>query len=383
MSRAILHVDMDAFYAAIEERENPAFTNQPLIIAGLGRRGVVSTANYRARTFGVRSAMPTAQAKQRCPDGVFIAPRMALYSAVSAQIFEIFRRFTPEVEGLSLDEAFLDVGASLALFGSARQIATRIKAEICSDTLLIASVGIAANKFVAKLASERGKPDGLLEIAYGAERAFLDPLPIGAMWGIGRVSEPKLIAAGISTFADLINADPGRLRPLLGRDTERLQTLARGIDTRPVVADREEQSIGAEETFGEDLVSLNDAERELLGLTERVTRRLRDAGLESHRLIVKVRLPPFETHTLSRTLTDGFADTTTLYQHARDLLKRWWQQTPNPRLRLLGISAHALKSPAQSDLFSTERPNTRTEALVDRIRDRFGNDTLKRAKSIR
>lgn len=383
--RTILHLDMDAFYAAIEQRDDPALRGQPVIVAGLGRRGVVSTCSYEARQFGVHSAMPTAQARERCANGAFVAPRMKVYAAVSAQIFAIFERYTPEIEGLSLDEAFLDLTASLQLFGSAQAVAVALKQDILAETALNASVGIAPNKFIAKLASERSKPNGLMEIAPDTIKAFLQPLPIGAMWGVGKVSEARLLGAGICTFAQLIDAGPARLRPLLGRDYERLLRLARGEDDRPVVRDREEKSISAEDTFETDLDTLAAAERELLGLAERVAQRLRAAGLETHRLILKVRLPPFETHTLSLTLDHGISDTRQLFLSAKPLLAKWWQQQPQPRLRLLGIGGHDLKTPNQNDLFANaglQRDALATDTVVDAIRARFGNNTLARARRL-
>jgi len=384
-ARAILHVDMDAFYAAIEQRDAPALKGQPVIVAGLGRRGVVSTCSYEARRFGVHSAMPTARARELCPEGVFLTPRMKTYVAASAAIFAIFARFTPEIEGLSLDEAFLDVSASRSLFGSPHSVAVAIKRAISAETGLTASVGIASNKFIAKLASERSKPDGLLEIPPEHASQFLRALPIGAMWGVGRVSEPRLRAAGIATLADLIDASPARLRPLLGRDAERLQALARGEDERPVLPERAEKSIGAEETFERDLTDLSAAERELLGLSERVAGRLRSAGLQANRLILKVRVPPFETHTLSLKLDHGVSDTRSLYLSAKPLLERWWKQAPKRALRLLGLSAQDLREPAQDDLFAAgglQREDAATDQVVDRIRKRFGESTLSRARRL-
>ena len=376
---------MDAFFAAIEERENPELKGLPVIVAGLGPRGVVCTCSYAARTFGVRSAMPTAQARRLCPNGVYLTPQMSLYATVSAQIFNIFARFTPDIEGLSFDEAFLDISGSLKLFGTARELAVALKAAIFNDTQLYASVGIASTKFTAKLASERSKPNGLLEISDAQLQGFLSPLPIGAMWGIGRVSEGKLKQAGIHTFADLINANPARLKPLLGRDSERLVALARGEDARHVDSTREEKSIGAETTFDADLLDLQDAQRELLGLCERVGKRMRLASLQTHRLILKVRVPPFETHTLSLRLDHGINDTRQLYLSAKGLLDRWWKSSPAPRLRLLGVSGHDLCTPAQDDLFASaglERDSMATDQVVDRIRERFGDARLSRARRL-
>ena len=252
--RTILHVDMDAFYASVEQRDNPDLRGKPVVVGG-DNRGVVAAASYEVRRFGVRSAMPMSEARRRCPDLIRIAPRMAHYKSVSTQIFDIFRQYTPLVEGLSLDEAFLDVSASRALHGAAENIALAIKQAIRKHTGLTASVGVADNKLVAKIASDLDKPDGLVIVSADNCRAILDPLPVSVIPGIGRQTLARLHAVGIRSIADLRLAPDLKLEPIFGRYTQRTRERAAGIDDRPVVAEREEKSISAEETFDADLVS--------------------------------------------------------------------------------------------------------------------------------
>lgn len=404
--RAILHVDMDAFYAAIEQRDHPQWRGRPVIIGGIGKRSVVSTASYEARVFGVRSAMPGSVARRLCPDGVFVAPRMAHYAAVSREIFEVFARFTPVIESLSLDEAFLDVTGSIRLFGSPRAIGLAIKQGVREATGLSCSVGVAPNKLLAKLASELEKPDGLVELDHDTARARLDPLPVGKLWTIGRVAEEKLLALGIRTIGDLRQAPEAQVRRALGSHAATAQALARGEDERPVVPDRVEQSIGAEHTFGDDLVRLDDARAWLLRLAERVGERARADGLAGRTVTVKLRAPPFETHTRQVTLPAATASTDALYASGEALLVRWWSEQRRPRLRLLGISLSGLDGddePAvgQGDLFAPapdaalpgdatrvaapregERATGR-DALVDAINRRFGRRTVARAATLR
>jgi DNA polymerase-4 len=249
---SIIHVDMDAFYASVEQHDRPELRNKPVIVGGLGPRGVVSAANYRARQFGVHSAMPIAQARRLCPSAEFIAPRASRYREVSRKVFEIFHTVTPLVEGLSLDEAFLDVTACLQLFGPLDHIGRKIKQDIHAATGLTASVGMAHNKFLAKLASDAEKPDGLVYVAPERAQSFLDPMPIGRLWGIGRKTEPKLRALGLLTIGQLRQADPELLRPVLGNRTEHFLRLACGLDERDVQPARPDKSISHEVTFDQD-----------------------------------------------------------------------------------------------------------------------------------
>ncbi|NNK32142.1 MAG: DNA polymerase IV, partial [Xanthomonadales bacterium] len=267
LQRAIIHVDMDAFYASVESLDEPSLRGSPVIVGGLGPRGVVAAASYEARAFGVHSAMPMSQARRRCPRAAFLRPRMERYRQKSAEVFRIFRSFTPLVEGLSLDEAFLDVTASLRLFGGSREIAAEIKERIQAETGLTASVGLAHNKFLAKLASDAQKPDGLVEVEPGRVHAFLDPMPIARLWGIGRRTEPKLKALGILTVGQLRRADGSVLQPVLGKRWEHFQRLARGEDDRDVVPGRPDKSISHEVTFDTD----RSARAELLAELQRQT----------------------------------------------------------------------------------------------------------------
>ena len=278
-ARSVLHVDMDAFYASIEQRDHPELRLKPLVVGGGSNRGAVAAASYEARRYGIRSAMPMRDALRRCPDLLRVAPRMRHYQSVSAQIFEVFREFTPLVEGLSLDEAFLDVAGCLGLFGSAEEIARAVKARIHHRTRLTASVGVAMNKLVAKIASDLHKPDGLVVVTGANLHDTLDPLPAAVIPGIGRRTLERLREIGISTIADLRAAPDRDLAAVFGRFAGRMRQRAAGIDERPVVPLREEKSISAEETYDQDLTDVEAMNRELLRLTERTTSRLRKASL--------------------------------------------------------------------------------------------------------
>ncbi|MDP9064413.1 MAG: DNA polymerase IV, partial [Pseudomonadota bacterium] len=277
--RTILHVDMDAFYASVEERDRPELQGLPIIVGGTGGRGVVAAASYAVRRFGVRSAMPMREALRRCPQAVCIHPRMARYQEVSQQVFAIFDAFTPLVEGLSLDEAFLDVTASLRLLGDGAIMAEEVRRRIRAATGLTASVGIGPNKLLAKIASDLNKPDGCCTLDAVNMRAVLDPLDVQKLFGIGAKSLPAVHAAGIHTFGDLRRADDASLWRLFGRQGNAMRQRAAGIDDRPVEANRAEKSISSEETFATDIRDAAELERQLLRLADRTSARLR-----SHRL---------------------------------------------------------------------------------------------------
>ena len=382
MSRSILHIDMDAFYAAIEQRDHPELRGQPVIIGGEGARSVVSTASYEARKFGVRSAMPSTQARRLCPQGIFVPPRIAYYAEVSQQVFEIFERFTPQVEGLSLDEAFLDVGASLKLHGSAEHIASTIRAAIRAELGLTASVGVAHNKLLAKLASEMAKPDGCLVLRPEETQDFLDPLPVSRMWGVGQRTQAQLEVLGVHTLRQLREADTARLRRVLGNQAEVLQARARGEDLRAVEPARRELSIGAEETYAEDIREFDTALSALMRLSERACSRLRLRGLAARTVSVKLRTPRFETVTRQRTLEPASNDTAVLFRSAQDLLTLWWRQQVRPELRLLGLALSGLESPQQGDLLSgRSRPGL--DPVADRVNMRFGSGMLRRGRAIK
>ena len=381
-TRSILHVDMDAFYASVEQRDNPELRGKPLVVGGTTNRGVVAAASYEARVFGIRSAMPMREACRRCPDLLRVRPDMARYKAVSAEVFAIFRSYTPLVEGLSLDEAFLDVTASKSLFGPPHEIAAAIKKRILTETSLTASVGVAENKLVAKIASELDKPDGLTVIYPGDYERCLDPLPVSVIPGIGRETLKRLSRTSISTVRDLRMAENRVLEPIFGRYTHKTRDRAAGIDARPVVPARAEKSISAEETYDSDLVSREHMERELLRLTERTASRLRKGGLAAGTVQIKIREADFKTYTRQRKVQPPTNGTDPIYAVARKLLGTWLARNPGARIRLLGVGGSDLAPAVQPDLFGDGEPEAVIDKTVDEIRDRFGSDVLGRARTL-
>lgn len=382
-TRSILHVDMDAFYASIEQRDNPDLRGRPVVVGG-GIRGVVAAASYESRKYGIRSAMPMTEARRRCAALIRVKPRMAHYQSVSRQIFRVFREFTPVVEGLSLDEAFLDVTASGRLFGTPRQIATAIKARIREQTGLTASVGVAFNKLVAKIASDMDKPDGLVEITPETAQQQLDPLPVSVIPGIGRETLTRLNDAGIASVADLRTADQRDLERLFGRFSERMRQRASGIDDRQVVLSRADKSISAERTFDSDLTRRSDMERELLRLAERVSARLRKVSLAASVVQVKIRRADFSTCTRQKRLHPPAHGTDQIYAAARDLLMRWLIDNSDVHVRLLGVATSGLGQLDQRDLFGAAdaKAGAPVDKAVDEIRDRFGDSALGRARTL-
>ena len=381
-ARSILHVDMDAFYASVEQRDDPELRGRPLVVGGTSNRGVVAAASYEAREFGIRSAMPMRDAYRRCPELLSVRPRMPHYKAVSKQIFEIFRSYTPLVEGLSLDEAFLDVTASVSLFGTPAEIAADIKKRILDETALTASVGVAQNKLVAKIASDLDKPDGLTIVYPDDYQRRLDPLPVSVIPGIGRETLKRLSSTSISTVRDLRLAEDRILEPVFGRYTRKTRERAAGIDDRPVVPAREEKSISAEETYDTDLADREDMERELLRLTERTASRLRKSGLAAGTIQIKIRQADFKTYTRQRKVRPPANGTDTIYAVARDLLGIWLARNPGARIRLLGVGGGSLAPAAQPDLFEHAETEAPIDKTVDKIRDRFGTDVLGRARTL-
>jgi len=373
---------MDAFYASVEQRDNPELRGKPLVVGGTTNRGVVAAASYESRKFGIHSAMPIRDALRRCPELLRVRPRMSHYKSVSRQIFEIFHSFTPLVEGLSLDEAFLDVTASVTLFGSPLDIARAIKEKIQAETSLTASVGVAQNKLVAKIASDLDKPDGLTVILPSDYPARLDPLPVSVIPGIGRETLKRLEGTAIGTVRDLRLAEDRLLEPVFGRYTRKTRERASGIDDRPVVPSRAEKSISAEETYDTDLTSTGDMERELLRLTERTATRLRKAGLAAGTVQIKIRQSDFRTFTRQRKAQPAVSGTDSIYAVARELLSAWLARNPGAKVRLLGVGGSDLAPAAQPDLFATEGTETGVDKTVDAIRDRFGTDVLGRARTL-
>ena len=374
VDRAIIHVDMDAFYASVEQRDRPELRGRPVIVGGHPSRGVVTAASYEVRPFGVRSAMPMARAIRLAPQAIVVAPRFSAYAEASEAVFSIFESFTPLVEALSLDEAFLDVTAASSLFGSPPEIARRIRQRIAEELQLPSSAGIAAVKFVAKVASDLAKPNGQLEVAASETKSFLAPLPISRLWGVGPKSEEALHRDGLWTIGDVGTRDVQWLEERYGRSGRHLWELANGLDDRPVVPDREAKSIGAEETFDEDLLGLDALRPHVHRQALRVGRHLRKSGLKTRVVQLKVKYADFELITRRVTLPSPTDDGQELYRAAMQLFDR----VPlDRRVRLTGVSAQDLGgSDRQLGLFDgASTPPARTERLneaLDRIADRFG-----------
>ncbi|MEZ4296034.1 MAG: DNA polymerase IV [Polyangiaceae bacterium] len=380
--RAILHIDMDAFYASVEQRDDPSLRGKPVLVGGPMRRGVVSAASYEARKFGARSAMPMAEALRRCPQAIVVPARIGKYAAVSAQVFAIFKRYTPLVEGLSLDEAFLDVTASRSLFGDGAAIARRIKDAIREELSLTASAGVAPVKFAAKIASDLQKPDGLVVVPE-AVAPFLAPLPIERMWGVGPKAAAKLHDAGLRSIGDLASASYGRLVGLLGEAlATHVQTLAQGDDPREVVPGRAAVSVGAEETFDNDIGDPERLARKLLELSDRVARRLFDAGYAGRVVMVKVKYPDFTLKTRRATLEQPISDVDSIYEAAREQLERLGLR--GRRVRLLGVAVAELTAGGEGRtlaLFPDEKLDRRRrlQEVVANVEDRFGKAGITRA----
>ena len=383
-ARSILHVDMDAFYASVEQRDNAELQGKPVVVGGSSNRGVVAAASYEARKFGIHSAMPMAEAIRRCKHLVRVPLRMSHYKDASEQIFSIFHEFTPLVEGLSLDEAFLDVTASVRLFGSPVSIAADIKKRIKSDINLTASVGVAHNKLVAKIASDLDKPDGLTVVTPDHYEEKLDPLPVRVIPGIGRETLKQLERLNIFTVRDLRLTSDRDLEPIFGRYTQKTREKACGIDARPVVPDREEKSISAEETYETDLSNPADMNRQLLRLAERTATRLRKAALSAGTVQIKIRNSAFQTYTRQRSVQPPTNGTDQIYAVARELLDAWMIANPGARIRLLGVGGSKLAAAEQQDLFADDASisGTAIDETVDEIREKFGLLSVGRAKTL-
>jgi DNA polymerase-4 len=383
--RQIIHVDMDAFYASVEQQDRPELKGQAVIVGGDAKsRGVVSAASYEARKYGVHSAMPMAQAVRLCPHGIVLPVRMDRYAEVSHVIQSIFERYTPLVEPISLDEAFLDVTDSRNLFGAAEEIGRRIKKEIHEQTQLTASVGIAPNKFLAKLASDLKKPDGFVVITEENKQAILDPLPVGKIWGVGKVTEATLHSAGIRTIAQLRGCTCAGLRPIVGNAAEELLRLARGEDDRPVEPDRERKSLSSEQTFATDLREESILTSVLLEEVEEVAERLRRHRLKARTITLKLRYGDFRTVTRSETLREATNLTKPLWEAAEQVFRRWRIRAGGP-LRLLGFAASGLEPEQAGQQWLFPDPEheklKRLDRVVDKIRDRYGRRAMHRGPS--
>ncbi len=382
--RRIIHVDMDAFYASVEQLDNPDLLGKAVIVGGdPKRRGVVSAASYRARNFGVHSAMPMSQALRLCPEAVVMSVRMGRYVELSRQIHAIFRDFTPQIEPISLDEAFLDVTGSLRLFGSAEEIGRAIKDRIGKQLHLVASVGIASNKFLAKLASDLDKPDGFVIIAEEDKQEILDPLPVARIWGVGKVTEKALKSKGIETIRQLRETGQETLRSVFGEQAAHVLRLAQGTDDRQVESSREARSISSEQTFATDIADKDILLDVLLSQVEDVAQRLRINSLEARTITLKLRYDDFRTITRSRTFTGATDVTTTLWREASGAFLKWHKKSAGP-LRLLGLGASGLQKAGtgQGQLFAEpeREKQKRLDKAFDRIRGKFGRDALRRGK---
>jgi DNA polymerase-4 len=375
---------MDAFYASVEQRDNPETAGKPVIVGGIDGRGVVAAASYEVRKFGVHSAMPMSTALRLCPQAVCIRPRMARYKEVSEQVFAIFHEVTPLVQGLSLDEAFLDVTDSVALLGDEVTIAKWIKNRILEMTSLTASVGVAPNKLIAKIASDLGKPDGLTVVTPDRIREVLDPLSVRRLPGLGRKTGEKVEMRGIHTFAELRAAPDSVLWSLFGRDTQRMRDRASGLDDRPVDPERDEKSISAEDTFERDLGDPGVLRAKLSQLADRACERIRKKQLMARCIGIKIRRADFSTFTRRRVVAPPTHDGRTIAKVANELLARWLTENPGEKLRLLGVVLSDLSAASQLGLFEdTPGSSSRLDAALDEARARFGSGALRRGNTIK
>ncbi|MEJ2704173.1 MAG: DNA polymerase IV [Sedimentisphaerales bacterium] len=384
-TRQIIHVDMDAFYASVEQLDNPDLMGKAVIVGGDPKgRGVVSAASYEARKFGVHSAMPMSQAVRLCPHAIVLPVRMRRYAELSRRIHDIFRRFTPQIEPISLDEAFLDVTGSLRLFGSAEKIGKAIKDQIREQLGLVASVGIAPSKFLAKLASDLDKPDGFVVITEENKQQILDPLPVSRIWGVGKVTEKALISEGIDTIRQLRETPVEILRSLFSDQTSHVLRLAQGVDDRPVESDREAKSISSEQTFATDIADRNVLLDVLLHQVEDVGQRLRLNDLEARTITLKLRYGDFRTVTRSNTFDQPTSVTETLWEQARKVFSQWHRKSAGA-LRLLGFGVSGLQRAGTGQRQLFEEPEQERQKRLDRafdaIRGKFGHDALRRGGS--
>ncbi|MDQ6794291.1 MAG: DNA polymerase IV [Chloroflexota bacterium] len=380
--RTILHVDLDAFFAAVEQRDRPELRGKPVIVGGGGPtdRGVVSAASYEARVFGVHSAMPLREAGRLCPHGIFLPVDGAKYLTVSREVMTILRRFTPLVEPISIDEAFLDVTASRALFGEGPAVARLIKDSVHDEIGLTISVGVARTKLVAKIASDLRKPDGLVVVAPGEEAAFLAPLPIKRLWGVGEQTAAALRDYGVATIGDLAALPADLLRRRFGKHGEALTQRARGIDADVVSDPADAKSIGHEHTFDVDTADRDTIERTLLAMAEGVAGRLRAGGVKAGTIAVKIRDSSFRTITRQRTLPEPTDLTEPIWHVALDLAR---PEVRGIRVRLLGVTASHLEMPDQMALFEADDVRRRRAVeAADDIRRRFGERAVTRARLI-
>jgi len=382
--RTIFHVDMDAFFASVEQMDDPALRGKPVLVGGNGPRGVVSAASYEARKFGCHSAMPMAQARRLCPQAIIVHGNYARYRDISQRMFNIFSEYSPLVEPLSVDEAFLDMTGTDRLLGEPTAVAQRLKQHIKSDLGLTASVGVAPNKFLAKLASDLEKPDGLVVVNPNQIDALLIPLPINKLWGVGPVTADKLRKVGIHKVGDLRTRSTDALERLFGQEASRYHRLANGQDDRPVVPDREAKSVGQEQTFGVDVADPADVRRVLFEQVEQVGRRLRQHNLFARTISLKIRYGEFETISRSTTVETATNSTNELWSSASSLFDKWCAQSFRP-VRLIGMSASQLAtSPGQMSLFADPQMERqkKVDSVADQINKKFGSKAIRRAEGL-
>ena len=378
--RTILHVDLDAFFAAVEQRDRPELRGKPVVVGGGGPndRGVVSAASYEARRFGVRSAMPLRTAAALCPQAVFLPVDGRKYAQASEQVMAVLRRFTPRIEQLSIDEAFLDVTGTEALFGSGEEVGRRIKQAVRDETGLTVSVGVAANRLVAKIASDLRKPDGLVIVPRGTEREFLAPLPIERLWGVGASTRRGLSDFGVQTIGDLAALPEDALRRRFGSHGPELILRAQGVGETDVGGLERAKSVSHEHTFDVDTADWEVLERTLLSLSEGVAGRLRATGVRCTTVAVKIRNSEFVTITRQRTLEDPTDLTDVIWRTAVALVR---QEVGRMKIRLLGVAGTGLTEQRQMELFETnDEKHRRAVEATDEVRRRFGSRAIRRAR---
>lgn len=375
--RWIMHVDMDAFFASVEQREHPEWKGKPVIVGGLSGRGVVATASYEARAFGIHSAMPMSRARALCPEGIFTKPHFELYKSISDEIHQIMLHYASEIEPISLDEAFMDISGMGTQYPTLGAIGRAIKKEIYDQTALIASAGIAPNKFLAKMASDMEKPDGLTIIPYGREAAILAPLPVRRLWGVGKVMEQRLHKAGFMTIGDIQRAAPGALAQAAGSQAGLLQALSFGQDDRPIESEREAKSIGDEETYEKDLTDPEEIRRKIAIHSDIVGRRLRQKGLAGRTISLKIRYASFRTITRSLSVEEG----TNLQEDIEKAALTLLQKVPlSEGIRLTGVTVSNLAPEIEHlSLFDTKGHTLREAArAVDEIQKKFGTAAIRK-----
>ena len=388
MERIILHVDMDAFFAAIEQREHPEYAGKPLIVgadpkAGQGR-GVGSTCSYEARKYGVHSAMPISQAYRQCPHGIYVPPNGHLYTQVSKEIFALFYEFTDLVEPISIDEAFLDITGSIGLFGSIREIGIQLKERIRKSQRLTGSVGIAPNKFIAKVASDIEKPDGLVVVKKDQVHEFLDKLPVFRLWGAGKKTIQKLEYYGLRTIGDIRRFPRDLLEKHFGKAGEHFYLLANGIDDRPVVPAHDAKSVSNEHTFDVDVNDLDTMQNTLFRLSEKVAYRLRDQNLKGRTIHLKLRYQGFETTTRNLTISEPTNNTEIIFKTISELFHKFYQPRRKVRLLGVGVSGFGKKLSNQLSIFDEKNERkSKLDTVEDLIKKRFGKGSIGRAEGMK